>query len=83
MNLPNYITLTRIFSVPVLGGEPRLILENAAGPVALPDGSLLLVRIDPENNLLLINGAIPGPNGGYVIIRQTNRLPVPQVKKED
>ncbi len=44
--------------------------------------NLRLVRIDPENNLLLINGAIPGPNGGYVIIRQTNRLPVPQLKKE-
>ena len=45
--------------------------------------NIRLVRIDPENNLLLVNGAIPGPNGGYVIIRQTNKLPVPQVKKED
>jgi large subunit ribosomal protein L3 len=44
--------------------------------------NLRLVRIDPENNLLLVNGAIPGPNGGYVIIRQTNKLPVPKVKKE-
>jgi large subunit ribosomal protein L3 len=41
-----------------------------------------LVRIDSENNLLLVNGAIPGPNGGYVIIRQTNKLPVSQVKKD-
>jgi len=45
--------------------------------------NIRLVRIDPENNLLLVNGAIPGPNGGYVIIRQTNKLPVPQVKEED
>jgi len=44
--------------------------------------NIRLVRIDPENNLLLVNGAIPGPNGGYVIIRQTNKLPVPQVKKD-
>ena len=44
--------------------------------------NLRLVRIDPENNLLLVNGAIPGPNGGYVIIRQTTKLPVPQVKKD-
>ena len=36
--------------------------------------NLKLVRIDPENNLLLVNGAVPGPNGGYVIIRQTNKL---------
>jgi large subunit ribosomal protein L3 len=33
-----------------------------------------LVRIDAENNLLLIRGAIPGPNGGYVILRETNTL---------
>ena len=35
-----------------------------------------LVEIDPENNLLLIHGAVPGPNGGYVIVRPTNKLPM-------
>jgi ribosomal protein L3 len=24
--------------------------------------------------LLLINGCVPGPNGGYVIIRETNKV---------
>jgi large subunit ribosomal protein L3 len=33
-----------------------------------------LVRIDTEQNLLLIRGAVPGPNGGYVIIKQTNKM---------
>jgi large subunit ribosomal protein L3 len=33
-----------------------------------------LVRIDKENNLLLINGAVPGPNGSLVVIRETNRV---------
>ena len=33
-----------------------------------------LVRIDAEQNLLLIRGAVPGPNGGYVIIKQTNKM---------
>ncbi len=41
--------------------------------------NLKLVGVDKENNLLLVNGAIPGPNGGYVIIRETNRLPKPRV----
>jgi large subunit ribosomal protein L3 len=36
--------------------------------------NLLVVRVDPANNLLLIKGAIPGPNGGYLTIRQTNRI---------
>jgi len=37
--------------------------------------NLKLVRIDKENNLLLVGGAVPGPIGGYVIIRETNKLP--------
>jgi large subunit ribosomal protein L3 len=33
-----------------------------------------LVKVDAENNLILIRGAIPGPNGGYVIIQQANMV---------
>jgi large subunit ribosomal protein L3 len=33
-----------------------------------------LAGIDTEKNLLLVRGAVPGPNGGYVIIKQTNKL---------
>lgn len=36
--------------------------------------NLKVVRVDAENNLLLIRGAVPGPAGGYVIIRETNKL---------
>ena len=36
--------------------------------------NLALVRIDREKNLLLVRGAIPGPNGSYVTVRQTNML---------
>ena len=37
-----------IFSVPVLGGDERLVLENAFGPEPLPDGSLLMVKLNAE-----------------------------------
>ncbi len=37
--------------------------------------NLKVVRIDAENNLLLVRGAVPGPNGGMVMIRETNTLP--------
>jgi large subunit ribosomal protein L3 len=33
-----------------------------------------VVQVDAENNLLLVRGAVPGPNGGFVIIRETNML---------
>jgi serine/threonine protein kinase len=32
------------YSVPVLGGEERLVLENASHPAMLPDGSLVVCR---------------------------------------
>jgi large subunit ribosomal protein L3 len=36
--------------------------------------NLQVVRVDLENHLLLIKGAVPGPNGGYLTIRQTNKV---------
>ena len=36
--------------------------------------NLEVVRVDAENNLLLIRGAVPGPNGGFVSVRQTNKV---------
>lgn len=34
----------------------------------------LVVRIDAEQNLVLIRGAVPGPNGSYVVIKKSNKL---------
>ena len=36
--------------------------------------NLKVVRVDLDNNLVLVRGAVPGPNGGYVVISQTNKL---------
>lgn len=36
--------------------------------------NLKVVRVDKENNLLLVYGGVPGPIGGYVVIRPTNTL---------
>jgi large subunit ribosomal protein L3 len=44
------------------------------GNVQRTSRNLRLVRIDAEHNLLLVNGAVPGPNGGYVMISQTNKV---------
>jgi Tol biopolymer transport system component/predicted Ser/Thr protein kinase len=44
---------TGVYSVPLLGGDEHLVLENAGVPVALPDGSLLLVRFNQEHRLQL------------------------------
>jgi Tol biopolymer transport system component len=35
-----------VFSVPVLGGDEQLVVENAMSPQVLPDGSLLIERLN-------------------------------------
>lgn len=34
---------------------------------------LKVVRVDPEKNLLLIKGSVPGPNGGILVIKNTTK----------
>ena len=36
--------------------------------------NLAVARIDLENSLLLVHGAVPGPNGGFVMIRESNKV---------
>lgn len=40
-------------------GDDRVTVRN-----------LVVVEADKENNLLLVRGAVPGPRGGYVLIRK-------------
>jgi large subunit ribosomal protein L3 len=49
-------------------------MAGQMGNVRKTSRNLKVVRVDKENNLLLVRGAVPGPNGGYVVVRQTNKL---------
>jgi len=44
------------------------------GAKRITERNLKVVSIDQENNLLVVQGAVPGPNGGYLIISETNKL---------
>jgi large subunit ribosomal protein L3 len=44
------------------------------GNARITSRNLKVVRVDPTNNLLLVRGAVPGPSGGFVIIKQTNKV---------
>lgn len=48
-------------------GNTRITIRN-----------LNVVRIDSENNLLLVEGGVPGANGSFVIVRKTNKLDQPK-----
>jgi large subunit ribosomal protein L3 len=48
------------------------------GDVKVTTKGLTVARVDAENHLLMIRGAVPGPNGGVVVIRKAAR----QAKKK-
>jgi large subunit ribosomal protein L3 len=60
-------TPSRVFKgMPMAGqhGNQRVTILN-----------LEVVRADPERNLLLVKGAVPGPNGGLVMVRSAVKAP--------
>lgn len=46
-------------------------LPGRTGGKRVTTRGLRLVRIDPERNLLLVKGSVPGARGAYVLIRST------------
>jgi large subunit ribosomal protein L3 len=40
------------------------------GAVRVTTQNLKIVQVRPEDNIILVKGAVPGPNGGMVIIRK-------------
>jgi len=36
--------------------------------------NLKVVKVDADNNVILVRGAVPGPNGGVLEIRETNKV---------
>jgi large subunit ribosomal protein L3 len=35
--------------------------------------NLEIIEVDGEDNVILVKGAVPGPNGGYVIVRRAKK----------
>ncbi len=44
------------------------------GGTRVTSRNLKVARVDAENNLILVEGAVPGPTGGFVIVRETNKV---------
>ena len=71
-----------VFGVPALGGDERLLLEDAMTPHALPDGSLLVTRINAER---LVQWHRFWPDTGRVeglpaLAAPLSRLPSPSMR---
>jgi large subunit ribosomal protein L3 len=44
------------------------------GDDRVTERSLEVIKVDPAQNLLLVKGPVPGPNGGFVVLRESVRL---------
>ncbi len=42
--------------------------------------NLKIVQVRPEDNVILVSGAVPGPNQSYVVIRPAIKKPAPAAK---
>lgn len=59
-------TPSRVFKGLRMGGQ--------YGNAKTTSRNLKVVRVDEANHLLLVYGAVPGPNGGLVVVRETNKV---------
>lgn len=57
------------------GGRPKKGRKMAGhyGNEQVTIRNLEIVRVDPAEHMMLVYGAVPGPNGGVVMVRPTNK----------
>jgi len=52
---------------------PGLKMAGHMGVQRVTVRNLEVIDVDPEDNVLVVKGAVPGPNGGYVVVRRAKR----------
>ena len=52
---------------------PGMRMSGHMGHAQVTVRNLEVVDVDAEDNVLVVKGAVPGPNGGYVVVRRSRR----------
>lgn len=52
---------------------PGMRMAGQMGTDQVTVRNLEVVEIDTDDNILMVKGAVPGPNGGYVVVRPAKR----------
>jgi large subunit ribosomal protein L3 len=52
---------------------PGMRMAGHMGSEQVTVRNLEIVEVDTEDNVLMVKGAVPGPNGGYVVVRRAKR----------
>ena len=52
---------------------PGMRMAGQMGTARVTVRNLEVVQVDADDNVLMVKGAVPGPNGGYVVVRPAKR----------
>ncbi len=52
---------------------PGMRMAGHMGHARVTVRNLEVIEVDTEDNVLIVKGAVPGPNGGYVVVRRSKR----------
>jgi len=52
---------------------PGMRMAGHMGNAQVTVRNLEIVEVDAEDNVIMVKGAVPGPNGGYVVVRRSKR----------
>jgi large subunit ribosomal protein L3 len=52
---------------------PGMKMAGQSGTTRVTVRNLEIVEVDTEENVLLVKGAVPGPTGGYVVVRRAKK----------
>ncbi len=52
---------------------PGMRMGGHMGHAQVTVRNLEIIEVDAEDNVLIVKGAVPGPNGGYVLVRRAKR----------
>jgi large subunit ribosomal protein L3 len=52
---------------------PGMRMGGHMGDQQVTVRNLEIIDVDTEDNVLVVKGAVPGPNGGYVVVRRSKR----------
>jgi large subunit ribosomal protein L3 len=52
---------------------PGMRMAGHMGHSRVTVRNLEVIDVDAEDNVLVVKGAVPGPNGGYVVVRRSKR----------
>jgi large subunit ribosomal protein L3 len=52
---------------------PGMRMAGHMGHARVTVRNLEVIEVDTEDNVLVVKGAVPGPNGGYVLVRRSKR----------